>query len=218
MIEVAVGDDDFRFRRCLALLEEQAGRIRPGTVWLDLGCHQGQLLRLLVQSRGVCGTGFDDWDAALKHPGPDDSWQYRQADLAEDLPWSGPVQVISALEVIEHMVDTDGFLRRAYDTLDHGGWIVISTPNINSLRNRTIVPLGRYPAGLEYRTVIHHVRLYNAAALREHLLATGFEGVRLRGVACLPFWMGLGQTRVSQALADAFPTLSANLIAVARKP
>lgn len=218
MMQVAGGDDDFRYRRCLALLEEQAGKTRPGTVWLDLGCHQGQFLRLLTESRGVCGTGFDDWDGTLKAPGPDDSWGYRQADLGKELPWSGPVQVISALEVIEHIVDTDGFLQRAYERLDRGGWIVLSTPNINSLRNRTLVPLGRYPAGPEYRTVIHHVRVYNAATLREHLLATGFEDVRLRGIACLPFWMGLGRTRASQALANAFPTLAANLIAVARKP
>jgi len=211
-------DDHFRFRRCVALLETEAGRIEPGTVWLDLGCNQGQFLKMLVNSRRIVGTGIDDWEAVLKVPGPSDSWRYRQADLGKELPWSGPVQVISALEVIEHVVDTDGFLRRAYDRLDRKGWIVISTPNINSLRNRIIVPLGGYPVGPEYHTVIHHVRMYNAAALREHLRATGFDRIRLRGVGFLPFSMGLGRTRVSQLLADAFPAMCANLIAVARKP
>jgi 2-polyprenyl-3-methyl-5-hydroxy-6-metoxy-1,4-benzoquinol methylase len=211
-------DDHFRFRRCLALLEEETGKIQPGTVWLDLGCNQGQFLRMLVRSRRIVGTGMDDWDAGLKAPGPDDSWGYRQADLGRELPWSGPVQVISALEVIEHVVDTDGFLQRAYERLDSKGWIVISTPNINSLRNRIVVPMGGYPAGPEYRTVIHHVRMYNAAVLREHLEATGFDSVRLRGVGFLPFSMGLGRTRVSRLLADALPAMCANLIAVARKP
>ncbi len=218
MIQGSVDDDDFRFRRCLALLEKHAGKTRPGTAWLDLGCNQGQFLRLLAESRGVCGTGFDDWDAAHKVPGTDDSWSYRQADLEKELPWAAPAQVISALEVIEHIIDTDGFLRRAYEKLVSGGWIVISTPNINSLRNRVLVPLGRYPVGPEYRTVIHHVRMYNAAALREHLLATGFESIRLCGVAFLPFSMGLGRTRASQVLADALPSLCTDLIAVARKP
>lgn len=218
MIRDATDDDDFRFRRCLALVEEQGGRIQPGTVWLDLGCNQGQLLRILVQDRRVRGIGMDDWDSALKTPGPDDSWDYRQADLARELPWPGPVQVISAFEVIEHIVDTDGFLRRAHEKLDSGGRIVISTPNINSLRNRIVVPLGGYPVGPEYRTVIHHVRMYNAAVLREHLLATGFEDVHLRGVAFLPFSKGLGRSLASQALANSFPGLCSNLIAVARKP
>jgi len=211
-------DDHFRFRRCVALLEEEAGEIRPGTVWLDLGCNQGQFLRMLIRSRHVVGTGMDNWDAAIKTAGPDDDWAYRQAELEKELPWSGPVQVISALEVIEHVVDTDGFLQRAYERLDRKGWIVISTPNINSLRNRVVVPMGGYPVGPEYRTVIHHVRMYNAAALREHLQATGFDSVRLGGVGFLPFSLGLGRTRVSQLLADALPTMCSNLIAVARKP
>jgi 2-polyprenyl-3-methyl-5-hydroxy-6-metoxy-1,4-benzoquinol methylase len=218
MIRDATDDDDFRFRRCLALVEEQAGRIQPGTVWLDLGCHQGQLLRMLIRDRSVRGIGVDDWDPALKTPGRDDSWDYRQGDLARELPWAGPVQVISAFEVIEHVVDTDGFLRRAYEKLNSGGRIVISTPNINSLRNRIVVPLGIYPVGPEYRTVIHHVRMYNAAALREHLSATGFEDIQLRGVAFLPFSMKLGRSFVSQGLANSFPGLCSNLIAVARKP
>lgn len=94
--------------------------------------------------------------------------------------------MISTLEVIEHIVDTDGFLRRAFDALSPGCWVV--------------------------PTVIHHVRIYNAAVLGQQLEATDFEQIHLRGVALLPFSMGLGRTRSREILADTFPTQCSNII------
>ena len=211
-------DDHFRFRRCLDFLDALGVTVEPGSTWLDLGCNQGQFLRLLLQRHQVRAVGFDDWDAAQKAPGPEDIWDYRTARLDRELPWPDKVRFISALEVLEHMIDTDGFLGRAFDALQPGGWLVISTPNINSLRNRIMVPLGVYPAGLEYRTVAHHVRLYNVPTLRQHLRATGFGRIAMRGVACLPLRSSLGRGGLSTRLADRFPSLCGNLIAVAQKP
>ena len=215
----ALEDDRFRFPRCIEFLQSRGAEIKRGDLWLDLGCHQGQLLRILTRQFGIQGMGFDDWDIAQKTPGPDDVWNYRTADLDRELPWTGPpVPFISALEVLEHMIDTDGFLHRIRDTLQPGGWVLISTPNINSLRNRITGIFGVYPAGLEYRTIIHHVRLYNVAKLREHLLASGFVDVAIRGISFLPTKFGMAQSGVSAALANAFPSLCPNIMAVARKP
>ena len=211
-------DDHFRFRRCLDFLDALGVMVEPGSTWLDLGCNQGQFLRLLLKRHPVRAVGFDFWDAAEKKPGPDDRWDYRTVDLDRELPWPDTVRFISALEVLEHMIDTDGFLKRAFDALQPGGWLMISTPNINSLRNRIMVPLGVYPAGLEYRTVVHHVRLYNVPALRDHLRATGFVRTEMRGVACLPLRSSSGQGGLSTWLADSFPSLCSNIIAVAQKP
>jgi 2-polyprenyl-3-methyl-5-hydroxy-6-metoxy-1,4-benzoquinol methylase len=211
-------DDHFRFRRCLDFLDALGVAVEPGSTWLDLGCNQGHFLRLLLKRHRVRAVGFDAWDAAQKTPGPDDIWDYRTANLDRELPWPEKVRFISALEVLEHMIDTDGFLKRAFDGLQPGGWLVISTPNINSLRNRIMVPLGHYPAGLEYRTEVHHVRLYNVPTLREHLRATGFGRIEMRGVACLPMTSPLGRGGLSTWLADRFPSLCGNLIAVAQKP
>ena len=210
-------DDHFRFRRCLDFLDALGVTIEPGSTWLDLGCNQGHFLRLLLARHKVRAVGFDGWDAADKTPGPDDIWDYRTVDLDHELPWPDKVRYISALEVLEHMIDTDGFLKRAFDALQPGGWLMISTPNINSLRNRIMVPLGVYPAGLEYRTVVHHVRLYNVPTLREHLRATGFARIEMRGVACLPLRSSLGRGGLSTWLADSFPSLCGSVIAVAQK-
>jgi 2-polyprenyl-3-methyl-5-hydroxy-6-metoxy-1,4-benzoquinol methylase len=209
--------DEFRFRRGIALLESRAGKIPAGALWLDLGCNQGQFLELVVRDHRVKGVGFDDWNAGLKTPGRVD-WQYIQANLDKDLPWDEPADFISALEVLEHMIDTDGMLSRMHDALKPGGWLLLSTPNINCLRNRLTVPFGAYPTGLEYRNVIHHVRLYNVATLREHLHEHGFGNISFAGVSFLPLALEMGTGGVSSALADAFPGLCNNMIVVAQRP
>lgn len=212
------GIDRFRFGRCLAFLAAQGVDIAPNSGWLDLGCNQGQFLRMLVRRHSVRAVGFDDWDPAQRTAEPGPPWDYRKADLERELPWDAPVPFISAFEVLEHMVDTDGFLRRIFDRLAPGGWVLISTPNINSLRNRLTVPFGAYPTGLEYRNVIHHVRLYNVPMLTRHLRDTGFERIAMRGVAFLPFSSPYGESRLSALLADKLPSLCSNIVAVARKP
>ena len=203
--------DDFRFQRAIDFLMDAGADIDAGTTWLDLGCHRGQFLKKLIRSFGLRGLGSDDWEQ--EHA----AWEYRQADLDRELPWSEPVDVVSALEVLEHMIDTDGFLRRVYDILKPNGWMLISTPNINSLRNRVTVPLGRYPMGLEYRTVIHHVRLYNPTVLEQHLYASGFTNVRSRDISFLPLSGSFGTGWASRLLADRFPSLCSNILAIAQK-
>lgn len=209
--------DDFRFQRGIDLLTSAGAVLDADATWLDLGCHQGQFLKKLIAQYSVRGVGSDDWNAAQKSPA-DSHWEYFQADLDRELPWPEPVDVISALEVLEHMIDTDGFLRRIFDKLKPGGWLLLSTPNINCLRNRVMVPLGAYPTGLEYRNQIHHVRLYNAPTLRRHLIEHGFDDVRIIGVSFLPLSSPVGVSALSTRLADRLPELCNNIIAVARKP
>src|SRR5438477_8134261 len=95
--------EDFRLQRTIDFLVDAGAIINEKTTWLDLGCHQGQLLRKLIDSFGLRAVGSDDWDPALK--GVEDAgWGYRQADLDRELPWSEPVDIVSALEILEHMV------------------------------------------------------------------------------------------------------------------
>jgi 2-polyprenyl-3-methyl-5-hydroxy-6-metoxy-1,4-benzoquinol methylase len=211
------GFEGFRFDRTVEALIDTGAQLSRETVWLDLGCNQGQFLRRLVAKYQLRAIGCDDWPASQKSM-EDAHWDYFQADLDRNLPWTGEADVVSALEVLEHMVDTDGFLARVLRVLRPGGYLLLSTPNINSLRNRITVPLGVYPTGLEYRTVIHHVRLYNPTVLRNHLHASGFTNIGIRGVSFLPMSSGLGTIAVSQQLAKLFPALCANIIAVAQRP
>ncbi len=99
--------------------------------------------------------------------------------------------------------------------------MVLTTPNINSLRNRASVPFGAYPTGLEYRNLIHHVRLYNVDKLRSHLVEQRFAVHWIRGVSFLPMRI-LKQGRPStmnldRRIANRLPQLCGNVMVLARK-
>jgi len=133
--------DEFRFFRCIELLLESGGAIGKQTRWLDLGCHQGQFLRILISRFGLRPHGSDDWDPSLKCAA-DSDWEYSQVDLEKCLPLGEPMDVISALEVLEHMRTPTASSRQSANRLVPGGWMLISTPNISSMRNRITVPWG----------------------------------------------------------------------------
>src|SRR5207248_1115612 len=85
--------------------------------------------------------------------------------------------------------------------------------------NRVNVPMGIYPAGLEYKTLIHHVRLYNVEKLHSHLSECGYRPIICQGVHFLP--QRLLRSKIlrtlSEYIADRRPQLCSNLIMVARK-
>jgi len=64
------GNDLFRFARCL---------VGPDSDWLDLGCNQGQFLRM-VRRHKVRAVGFYNWDAALRTEEQGPPWEYRRVD------------------------------------------------------------------------------------------------------------------------------------------
>lgn len=222
----------YRFDRVMSTLSRHVA-IRPGAHWLDLGCQLGQFIQRLRATQSIVATGIDDFEKAdaaevarryfgieLADPSVamDASWRY----LCRSIDKSGlaldgeKFDFISALEILEHMVDTDRFLEECRRHLAARGHLVISTPNINSLRNRLQVPFGVYPAGMEYRTVIHHVRLYNAAALRSHVEEHGFRLVAMAGVSLMPARLLRHALlrKVDAWLADRWPSLCGNLIAI----
>lgn len=138
-------DPWYRFGRVVEAVLRTT-EIRPGDRWLDLGCNQGQFLSILAACFQVSATGIDDWQPGKESPR---GWRYMQGDLERPVPLNESFRFVSALEVLEHMTDTDAFLEDCHRLLEPEGFLVISTPNINSLRNRAMVPFGEYPAGLE---------------------------------------------------------------------
>ncbi|WP_198164538.1 class I SAM-dependent methyltransferase [Rhodoplanes sp. Z2-YC6860] len=208
--------DEYRFNRIIDLTISHGARIGRESSWLDLGCNQGQFLRLLLARVALFAAGSDDWPESQKGS-EDNGWAYKQADFAVSLPdFNTQFDVVSAMEVIEHIIDTDKFIELIKGVLKPGGWLALSTPNINSLRNRLLVPFGIYPVGLEFRNVIHHVRLYNPTVLANQLREHGFRDVHLHGVSFLPMGMG-GLSTISRRLADLFPSLCNNFIVIARR-
>jgi 2-polyprenyl-3-methyl-5-hydroxy-6-metoxy-1,4-benzoquinol methylase len=112
---------------------EQA-RPQTGLRWLDIGCGRGELLRELRDSwqpAELVGIDVIDWlDRDLAG---DVSFHALSADQAGALQ---PADRVLMIEVIEHLESPWQALRQAARLVAPGGWIVLSTPNLATLRHR----------------------------------------------------------------------------------
>lgn len=159
---------------------------------LDLGCAGGLIAVMLARlGHEVVGVELNGPMARqAKRRGID----VVQQDLEQPLPFrSCAFDAAHACEIVEHLYDTEGFLREVNRVLAPDGVLVISTPNLNSLGNRLRVLAGKpLPMWGAFPGDLHgsHVRVLNAAKIRELLQRTGFridrmEGVNLGGVGRL---------------------------------
>jgi SAM-dependent methyltransferase len=102
---------------------------------LDLGAGSGNFTAYLEQSGySVVAVDIDedDYRRAGHSAAP-----FLRADLDEGLPViDGPVGGVLAVEVVEHLESPLRFVRLAADSLVNDGWLIISTPNVQSLSSR----------------------------------------------------------------------------------
>lgn len=207
-----------RYIRILNMLEKKNIVLKDKTC-LDLGCMRPELASLIINNYGAKVTGMDQWD--MMEAWPDMNMKYFNTNLEEDFTRyiDEPFDIIFALEILEHMVDTDVFLERLRKSVKNDGFLIISTPNINSLRNRFSVPIGKYPQGLEYKNIVHHVRLYNVHVLKKHLAEHGFKLVDMFGVNFLPLRGPMNfplYRKLGENLGNNLPSLCANIVAIAK--
>ncbi len=102
--------------------------------WLDVGCGRGDLLRVLRdewQPAALSGVDAIDWLADDLREDVD-----FQVQAAEDLAGHAPADRVLLVEVIEHLESPWTALRSAARLVSPGGRIVVSTPNLATLRNR----------------------------------------------------------------------------------
>lgn len=96
---------------------------------------------------------------------------------------AGRFDLVVTLATIEHVFDSDNFLRFCHTVLKPGGWLVVNTPNIGFLGYRLYSMLmGGRPFGDG-----HHVRFWDYRFLRTNLFLNGFGVVQdARGFYGLP--------------------------------
>ncbi len=150
------------------ILEERPGRL------LDVGCGAGEVsarfgaagwrvfgLELIrAQASRARGVGI-----AVAVGEASSGFPFR----------SGEFDLVFAGEIIEHLIDTDGFLAEIHRVLRGGGVLVLTTPNLASFENRLRLFFGRYPAWVDYRLGSSgHVRAYTPRVLSSQLAGHGF--------------------------------------------
>ncbi len=135
--------------------------LRPGTRWLDMGCGLGGLVAHL-RARGYReAVGHDEGhgaDAAVARGVPVLSTPDLEAR-------TGSFDVVTAVEVIEHVIDPMAFLRQIAALLAPGGVVLLTTGNVERVRG----PLAHWP----YVIPDIHVSFLGPTSLRLGLTAAG---------------------------------------------
>lgn len=176
---------------------------------VELGSADDSFLKLISGELGGTGKGLDitkgdDFSKTLKI-------KSKSADL------------VIALEIIEHLYDTDFFLSEIHRILKPGGLLILSTPNLASLTNRLKLLFGGYPHYLEYSlTGAGHIHLYTLPVLKSQLRKEDF---RLQAAVSpnflCPFitkkWFPEILKELCMFLGDLLPQFGSHLLVVAEK-
>jgi 2-polyprenyl-3-methyl-5-hydroxy-6-metoxy-1,4-benzoquinol methylase len=106
-----------------------------GLTWLDIGCGTGAVLRIIRDRHRparLWGVDILNWlDPDLHHDVAFISGAAESATVGLD-----PVDRVFMVEALEHLESPWTVLRRAARLVAPGGMIILSTPNVESLRNR----------------------------------------------------------------------------------
>ncbi len=113
---------------------------------LDIGCQTGtNTLRLsgVVGASQVIGVEYNL--RTVREAAKQGIWPLL-ADANRGLPLAGDsVDVVTAMDVLEHLVDPRMLIREAHRVLRPGGYLVVATPNLASWHNIVALLLGLQP-------------------------------------------------------------------------
>jgi len=226
-------DVEHRYTKTHRVLLEASGDL-SGKRILDLGCSRGMLLERFRRYDGVELVGLEldpadrvEAEARGIHVDQFQINVFEDGQIAARLPYAdGSFDVVLAAEIIEHIVDTEGFLAEIARILRPRGVVFVSTPNVLWWKYRLDLLRGKYLDVLDYRLRygedFGHVRAFTPGLLRGLVEAGGLEVVRVAGkrlgsIASLAY-SPAPVARALDALATRWPTLSDDVILVARKP
>lgn len=130
-----------RYRGQLACMEED-----PRALLLDVGCHTGVNTLRLARAVGTGHVvGLERRPSPLRQAS-EAGVRCLVADANVPLPIADEtVDVVTAMDVLEHLVDPAGLVHEAYRVLRPGGYCVVATPNLASWHNIFALALGFQP-------------------------------------------------------------------------
>ena len=142
------------------VLERHVGqRTRPLDV-LDFGCGTGAFLTVLGRFGPVSAVDGDE--AAVSFCRRRGHGEVRHVPAGTPLPFAdGSVDLVTSLDVVEHIEDDVGALRELHRVLRPGGLLLVAVPAFMFLWG-------------DQDEISHHVRRYTDASLRRSLHDAGF--------------------------------------------
>lgn len=140
---------------------------------LEVGCGRGVTGRLLQETLGCRVTGVE-LNPVVAREASRHLHRVIQGDV-QDLKIEGGYDAVLALEVVEHLVEAEGFLSRIRDLLAPGGRGILSIPNVGHYSIVEDLIAGRWdylPIGLLCYT---HYRFFTRRTLADWLRRAGIE-------------------------------------------
>lgn len=193
---------DIEHRRAILSLLEQDENARL----LDLGCGDGEFTLKVAERIGTKQIyGVDIVEKRIAEAKARGIEIYR-CDLNDTLPIeSENFDVVLGNQIIEHLANTDVFVREIHRVLRTGGYAVITTPNLAAIHNILFLLLGKQPptASVSDEFLVgtwypgeksldpvekqpSHQRIFTLAALKELLEYHGFQIERSIGSEYFP--------------------------------
>lgn len=159
----------------------QALGLPSGAKILDAPCGDGEV-SIELAKLGFDISGVDMVDELLPEARAALDGRFRVADITRPLPWpDASFDLILCVEGIEHLEDAFAFLREINRLVKPGGILIVTTPNIISLRSRMrFFGSGFYncdprPLDESARHPLHHIGLRTFPELRYLLHTSGFQ-------------------------------------------
>jgi ubiquinone/menaquinone biosynthesis C-methylase UbiE len=135
------GEIDRRLMAQLTMLDAD-----EAALYVDCGCHAGYNTLRLSQRIGTQRIIGVDFNERILGDARERGLAGVRCDVNKSLPFREcSVNVITALDVIEHLVETRTFIRELYRVLTPGGYLVLDTPNLASWHNVLALVIGIQP-------------------------------------------------------------------------
>ncbi len=127
---------------------------------LDIAYSSGKFPSIFLKV-GWDGLGIDASDDVIY--AKERELKVIKCDVSQGLPFkSERFALVFAGEIIEHILDTGLFASEINRVLVKRGKLVITTPNLASLENRTKLLFGVYPMWMHYKVRgVGHIRYAN---------------------------------------------------------
>jgi len=174
---------EYVFKTARNSLHQHVARreLTEGTRVIDLGCGHGRLAEALAS------RGSRVW--AVDRARPERALEFPFVELDLDEPFAsrllretGPdrVNLVVALDVLEHLKRPESGLAEIHELLPPGGKLLASTGNVGYLAIRGMLALGQFNYGKRGILDLTHRRLFTIRSFRRMLESGGFrvDGVR----------------------------------------
>ena len=179
----------------------------PPKSMLDLGCDAGGRTAWIARRVGAPAMHGLEIAAERAELAASRGVQVTLADLSQPFPCDDEsFDLVVSNQVIEHVADTDNFVREAFRVLRPGGRAVISTENLAAWHNVASLFLGWQPFSLANVSEaakavgnplgVHrgesgerrgHLRVFAYRGLRELFVIHGFAVTAILGAGYYPF-------------------------------